>query len=161
MRKTFHSNRLPAKSRTGSGEEPKSSRIAEIVERLRVRPDESILEIGCGHGVAADLICQRLAGGTLVAIDRSAKMIVAAKRRNAHHVVAGKAEFHVAALEKFDPGERRFDAALAIRVGLFHREPERARSLVKRWLKPGARVIAVFDEPARERVQDDPIRHSG
>lgn len=106
-----------------------------------------MLEVGCGHGVAADLICQQLSGGRLVAIDRSAKMIAAAVRRNARHISAGLAEFHVAELEDFDPGERRFDAVLAIRVGIFHREPERARAIVSRWLKPRGRIIAEFDEP--------------
>lgn len=124
-----------------------SSRIEKIIELLRVRPGETILEVGCGHGEAADLICQRLAGGRLVAIDRSEKMIAAAGRRNAMHVAAGIAEFHVASLEKFDPKGCQFDAVLAIRVGIFHREPRRARNIVRRWLKPEGRVIAVYDEP--------------
>lgn len=112
-----------------------------------MRPRDEILEIGCGHGVAADLICQRLARGRLVAIDRSPKMIAAARRRNAEHISAGIAEFHLAALEDFDPGAQRFDVVLAIRVGIFHREPERARSMVRRWLKPRGRIVAEFDEP--------------
>jgi cyclopropane fatty-acyl-phospholipid synthase-like methyltransferase len=123
------------------------ARIQAIVERLGVRPDETILEVGCGHGVAVDWICRRLVRGRLVAIDRSAKMIEAARRRNAAHEAAGLVEFHVASLESFDPGTLRFDAVLAIRVGLFHRRPEYARMLVSRWLRPGGRVVAEFDEP--------------
>ncbi|BET68435.1 methyltransferase domain-containing protein [Opitutales bacterium ASA1] len=124
-----------------------SARIQAIVERLGVGPDETILEVGCGHGVAVDIICRRLVGGRLVAIDRSAKMIEAARRRNAAHEAAGLVGFHVASLETFDPGAQRFDAVLAIRVGLFHREPRRARMLVEPWLKPGGRIVAEFDEP--------------
>ena len=45
-----------------------------------------------------------------------------------------------ATLEDVDLGERRFDAILAVRVGLFHREPERARALAERWLAPGGRL---------------------
>ena len=40
-------------------------------------------------------------------------------------------------LEALDLGARRFDTVLAVRVGLFHREPARARSLVEPWLAPG------------------------
>jgi SAM-dependent methyltransferase len=122
-----------------------SARLARIVERLAVREGERVLEIGCGHGVAATLVYER--GGRLTAIDRSQKMIAAAARRNARWVEAGTAEFLVAALETADLGERRFDAVLAVRVGLFHREPARARALAERWLAPGGRLLAAFDEP--------------
>ncbi|HEY5894968.1 MAG TPA: class I SAM-dependent methyltransferase, partial [Chthoniobacterales bacterium] len=88
---------------------------------MSIRPDDVILEIGCGHGVAAGLICGRLSDGHLVAIDRSTKMIAAAMRRNERHVASGKAEFHVVELSDFDPGDRKFDKILAVRVGLFHR----------------------------------------
>jgi ubiquinone/menaquinone biosynthesis C-methylase UbiE len=124
-----------------------SERLRSIVASLEIQPDDRVLEIGCGHGVAATLVCERLDGGFLTAVDRSAKMIEAASRRNAEHVVAGRAEFLVAALEDLDLGERRFDKVFAVRVGLFHRDPERARSLVEPWLAPGGQVRAFFDEP--------------
>jgi ubiquinone/menaquinone biosynthesis C-methylase UbiE len=124
-----------------------SERLRSIVASLEIQPNDRVLEIGCGHGVAATLVCERLDGGFLTAVDRSAKMIEAASRRNAEHVAAGRAEFLVAALEDLDLGERRFDKVFAVRVGLFHRDPERARSLVKPWLAPGGEVRAFFDEP--------------
>lgn len=128
-----------------------TERLRAIVERLNIAPDDHVLEIGCGHGVAATLVCERLAGGSgrLTAIDRSPKMIAAAARRNAAHVEAGRAEFLVARLEELDLGDRRFDVVLAVRVGLFHREPQRARALVEPWLKPTGRLHALFDPPAQ------------
>ena len=106
-----------------------------------------MLEIGCGHGVAATMVCDRLETGRLTAIDRSEKMVEVAARRNAAHVEAGRAEFFVATLEDADLGERRFDKIFAVRVGLFHREPARAHALAESWLAPGGTVLAVFDEP--------------
>ena len=125
-----------------------SERLRSIVEQLDIRPDDRVLEIGCGHGVAATLVCERLEGGRLTAVDRSPKMIEAAARRNAAYVEAGKAEFLVAALEDLDLGERRFDKVFAVRVGLFHREPDRARRIVERWLARGGQVFAFFDSPS-------------
>ena len=124
-----------------------SDRLRKVVEELDVQPDERVLEIGCGHGVAATYVCERLDGGRLTAIDRSPKMIEAAERRNAEHVAAGRAEFLVGALEDLKLGERRFDKIFAVRVGLFHREPARAHALVKPWLAPGGSVTTVFDPP--------------
>jgi ubiquinone/menaquinone biosynthesis C-methylase UbiE len=123
-----------------------SDRLRRIVDELDLGPDERVLEIGCGHGVAATFVCERLDGGHLTAVDRSPKMIEAAARRNAAYVEAGTAEFLVAELEEMDLGDRRFDTIFAVRVGLFHREPDRARRLAER-LAPGGRLHAVFDPP--------------
>jgi ubiquinone/menaquinone biosynthesis C-methylase UbiE len=125
-----------------------SDRLRSVVELLDIRPDDRVLEIGCGHGVAASLVCERLAGGHLTAIDRSPKMIEAALRRNAAYVEAGKAEFLVADVEDLDLGDRRFDKIFAVRIGLFHREPDRAHGLVERWLAPGGQVFAFYDTPS-------------
>jgi ubiquinone/menaquinone biosynthesis C-methylase UbiE len=93
-------------------------------------------------------VCQRLEGGHLTAVDRSPKMIEAATRRNAKYVAAAKAEFLVATLEELDLGDRRFDKIFAVRVGLFHRDPDRAHALVEPWLAPGGAVFAFYDTPS-------------
>jgi ubiquinone/menaquinone biosynthesis C-methylase UbiE len=126
-----------------------SERLAAIVAGLDIDPAARVLEIGCGHGVAATFVCERLESGRLTAVDRSPKMVAAAARRNSAYVAAGKAEFLVATLEDLDLGDRRFDTIFAVRVGLFRREPERARALAERWLAPGGAVFAFFDAPAR------------
>ena len=72
-------------------------------------------------------------------------MVAAAARRNA--AFAGTAEFVTGELETLDLGGRRFDLVLAVRVGLFQREPARARALAQRWLAPGGTLHVVFDRP--------------
>lgn len=124
-----------------------NERLQRVVDQLAIRPDDRVLEIGCGHGVAATMVCALLGTGRVTAIDRSAAMIRAAERRNAAQVAAGKAEFLVRDLEDLDLGSRQFDLVFAVRVGLFHREPQRARALVDPWLAPGGRVEAFYDSP--------------
>ena len=85
-------------------------------------------------------------------MDRSAKMIEAASRRNAGYIEAGTAEFLVANLEDLDLEDRCFDKIFAVRVGLFHRHPDRARGLVEPWLAPGGAVLAFFDTPPGQSV---------
>ncbi|HEX7745779.1 MAG TPA: class I SAM-dependent methyltransferase [Micromonosporaceae bacterium] len=124
-----------------------SRRLQAIVDQLGIRPGDRVLEIGCGHGVAATMVCERLDTGHLTAVDRSAKMIEAARHRNAAYVASGRAEFLVADLENLDLGRRRFDLIFAVRVALFHREPTRARALVEPWLAPGGRMDTFYDPP--------------
>jgi ubiquinone/menaquinone biosynthesis C-methylase UbiE len=120
-----------------------SDRLRRVVDRLDLRPEHRVLEIGCGHGIAATMVCER--GCRLTAIDRSPKMVEAAARRNAAYVEAGRAEFLLGTLEELDLGDRRFDRIFAVRVGLFHREPERARRLAERWLAPGGTLLTHYD----------------
>ncbi len=124
-----------------------SERLRGVVGQLAIRPGDRVLEIGCGQGVAATLVCELLSTGTLTAIDRSTKMIEAATRRNAEYVASGRAEFLIASLEDMNLGDRRFDLVFAVRVGLFHRDPARAQALLEPWLAPGARVLSFYDVP--------------
>jgi ubiquinone/menaquinone biosynthesis C-methylase UbiE len=126
-----------------------SHRLQQIVEQMNIQPEDRVLEIGCGHGVAARFVCQRFKGGQLTAVDRSRKMIEAAKRRNAREIAAGQAEFILGNLEELDLGNRRFDKIFAVRVGFFFRQLDRARGIVEKWLAPGGKVFIFFDPPSQ------------
>lgn len=117
------------------------------VETMAVAPTDRLLEIGCGHGVAVSLVCEKLDGGTILAIDRSPKMIAAASKRNDDHVAAGRASFVTSALHRADLGTARYDKIFAIHVGVFLRgDPARELEIVKSHLAPGGRFYLV-DQP--------------
>ena len=124
-----------------------SERQRVFIGRMKLRPDDRVLEIGCGHGVAASLVCELLVKGRYTAIDRSQKMLDAARRRNAQFVSDGRAEFLLGDLRTIDLGDRLFDKIFAQRVRLFHDEPDLAHALVKRWLAPRGKVFVEYDEP--------------
>lgn len=126
-----------------------TARIVKFVESMNIQPSDRVLEVGCGHGVAGSLICQRLHGGRYLAIDRSEKMIAAATKRNEAYVRAGIARFINDELESADLGEEKFDKVLAMRVRFFHDDPDRARRLVEQWLAPGGELFVEYDEPQR------------
>jgi cyclopropane fatty-acyl-phospholipid synthase-like methyltransferase len=123
-----------------------SERLVWAVETLAVKPTDQLLEIGCGHGVAVSLVCEKLDGGHITAIDRSAKMIALASERNADCVAAGKATFQTAALHKADLGAAQFDKVFAIRVGVFMRgNPARELLVIQRCLAPNGRFHLIYD----------------
>src|SRR5919202_1834124 len=96
-----------------------SQRFVWAVDTLEVRPADRLLEVGCGHGVAVSLVCERLTTGTITAIDRSPKMIEVATRRNREHVDAGRAVLEAVAR----------DGAVYLFWDARHSAPERARDL--------------------------------
>ena len=129
-----------------------SERINRIVRRMKVRPEDRILEIGCGFGASSTLICEQLTTGSYVGVDRSATSIKAAMKRNARFVESGKAQFHIGDFESFDPAGRKFDKIVAIRVRAFHVDPERSCALVEKWLVPKGQLFIEYDTPASKRV---------
>ena len=114
-----------------------SERFVWAVDTLEVRPADRLLEVGCGHGVAVSLVCERLTTGTITAIDRSPKMIEIATRRNREHVDAGRAVLEAIALEDADLGDRRFDKVFAFNVAPFWQQPEAALGAVREHLALG------------------------
>lgn len=123
------------------------------MEVLAPGPEDSVLEIGCGTGVAAELILQRLTNGRLTAIDRSATAIKAAEKRNHVHVFSGKARFLNMALEEADFGGERFDKVLAVHVNRFWLKPVDESDLWRPLLKPGAVVCLVYQPPPGQSAQ--------
>ena len=125
-------------------------RIVWAVEQLEVEPGDRVLEIGCGHGVAISLLCERLRGGHVVGLDRSPKMIAAAESRNARHLEAGTASFRSESLHEADFGDERFDRVLAIHVGVFERQqPGRELEVLRGCMAEGARLFLCY-QPLKE-----------
>lgn len=138
-----------------------SERQRWAVDALAVAPHERVLELGCGHGVALSLVCERLDGGHAVGLDRSAKMIDAARRRNAEHIAAGRASFVLAALHEADLGDARFDLVFGIHMPPLQRgaDPSRELAVVRRHLAPGGRLAlaAAPLDPATARLDADAL----
>ncbi len=63
-------------------------RLVWAVNTLQVAPDDQLLEIGCGVGLAVSLVCECLNTGVITAIDQSEAMIRLARQRNQAQVAA-------------------------------------------------------------------------
>lgn len=131
-----------------------SERFLWAIETLELDPNDRVLEVGCGHGVAVSLVCERLGpGGRIVAIDRSEKMIAAARRRNRLHVKSGRAVLEAVALEDVNLGRQRFDKIFAFNVAPFWLEPNDALAVVRRHLAPSG-ALYVFWDARRQSASD-------
>jgi len=128
-------------------------RIRWAVDMLDVQPDDVVLEIGCGGGVAVALICDRLADGHILAVDRSATMIERAQRRNSDCVAAGRASFRVAPLESAELDEAAFSTIFAINVNLFWvRDSGAELAVIARSLLPDGRLFLFYEPPTVGQV---------
>jgi SAM-dependent methyltransferase len=121
-----------------------SDRQVWAVDALEVDPLDRILEIGCGHGVAVSLVCERLDGGRITAVDRSRKMIEAARKRNRAH--ADKVRLIESTIEEADLGDETYDKAFAVHVAALHR-PGRPLDVVRERLVPAGRLYLFSQAP--------------
>jgi cyclopropane fatty-acyl-phospholipid synthase-like methyltransferase len=126
-----------------------AERFRWVLETLAVEPSDHLLEIGCGHGIAVSLICEKLTSGKIVAIDRSATMIETARRKNADCVTSGKAQFHASTLEIADFRKGSFDKIFAINVNLFWASSAAELDALKGWLRPRG-VLHLYYHPPDE-----------
>ena len=115
-----------------------SKRLKEIVDALPLKKGIRILEIGCGTGVAAREIVNRVDDIYVLAIDRSAKAIEQAKKNAEKEIEKGKLNFFQAKIEDFElpANEKPFDFAFAVRVGaLDGRHPEIEKQSLEKIIK--------------------------
>lgn len=126
---------------------PVPSRIQWAIDGLSLAHGHRVLEIGCGPGVSSALICERLITGHYHAIDRSEKMIAAARARNDASIRKGLATFDVADAASAQYPDVHFDRILAINVNLFWRQADGALEHLRRRLAPEGQLHLAFEPP--------------
>jgi SAM-dependent methyltransferase len=150
-----HSLAAPAVPGQNSRVTRPPDRLTAAVDSLDVQPGDRILEVGCGRGVAAELICQRLTDGHLVTLDRSAGAVAAAAARNAGWVAADRVRFHTLSIEDAEPDVLgRFDKVFAVNVNHFWVRPARRElRLIGELLEPGGALLLCYEPPGAERAR--------
>jgi ubiquinone/menaquinone biosynthesis C-methylase UbiE len=124
-----------------------AQRLLWTVETLDVQATDRLLEIGCGHGVAVTLVCDRLRGGHITAIDRSAKMIALAEKRNRAYIAAGTAAFAASTLAGADFGDEQFTKIFASNVGLFRTARDAELATITRHLSADGALYLFHQDP--------------
>lgn len=120
-------------------------RVRWAVDHLDVAPEARLLEVGCGPGAAAALLCERLPRGHLLAVDRSATAVRRTTERNAGHLDAGRLEVVAAALADLDVEPASVDDAFAVNVNVFWvGHAEREVGVLRDVVRPDGRVHLVY-----------------
>lgn len=128
-------------------------RISWALSHLGFEPEDRLLEIGCGRGVAIALIADKLAGGHIVGLDRSDSALQATKERNAGAIASGKVEIVESTLADYTAEAGRFDKIFAVNVNLFWLEAMRELAMLKPMLAPGGRLFLFFEPPSTGQIE--------
>ncbi|HMJ32506.1 MAG TPA: class I SAM-dependent methyltransferase [Baekduia sp.] len=110
---------------------------AEILDRLPLRGDETVLDLGCGTGRVTAQLLERLPRGRVVGIDGSAAMVAEAQRL----LGSDRATFRQADLVAFTVDEPA-DAALSSATFHWIADHDALFPRIRAALKPGAPFVA-------------------
>ena len=108
----------------------------EVLERLELEGDELVLDAGCGSGRITEALIGRLPHGRVIAVDQSASMVQAARRR-----LGERAELRVLDLLELEL-EEPADAILSTATFHWIADHERLFGRLHAALRPGGRLLA-------------------
>lgn len=111
------------------------------LEALRLAPDETVIDIGCGPGyLAAEMAEQIGSGGHVIALDTSEPMLAVTRRRCERLPWVTIRNANALALPLADASA---DAVTAVQVLLLLDAPERLIAEAARVLRSGGRLVVV------------------
>ena len=124
---------------------------SKAIDLLDFRPDDKILDLGCGTGAMTILIAQRLNGtGCIVGIDAAANMIRVANKNLKRVRLEGKCSFRAALAETLPFENETFDFCFSSMF--YHHLPIELKIAsireAHRVLKPGGTFVSIdVDKP--------------
>lgn len=108
----------------------------EVLDRLRLSGDETVIDAGCGSGRITEALLERLPRGRVIALDESASMVDAARRR-----LGPDADVRLMDLLELEVGEP-VDAILSTATFHWIADHERLFTRLRAALRPGGRLVA-------------------
>lgn len=133
--------------------------VKEMEKYIAFRPDDNVLDIGCGPGYLADCIAHRVREFHGVDISERqlnrARIRLAGRKNVLFHAIDKEAYTDLSALSPC-----RFSLVVCVSVAQYYREMSELESLlrsVSRLVEPGCRMI-VADLPDAEATPGEPFR---
>jgi len=123
-------------------------RNARTLDLLDIQPEDRILEVGFGPGVAVARAAELATAGKVVGVDHSELMLRQARRRNAKAIRAGRVELLLGSADALPRLDDRFDKVVAVNVYTFWKDPVSVLSGLRQVMSPGG-VIALTLQPRR------------
>ena len=117
---------------------------AQVIELLDVRPDDKVLEVGFGPGVAIQLLLYRVPAGSVAGVDQSQEMVRQAAARNAAALRSRRVDLRYGSVERLPFADETFDKALAINSMQAWPDARGGLREIRRVLKHGGNVALGF-----------------
>ena len=125
------------------------------VTLLGLEPTDRVLEIGCGPGLALQLIAARVADGLTIGLDHSPQMAAWARKRNEELIRSGRLEIRCGGLDHLQNTVEPFDKVFSANVVQFFDEPVDDLRLIRSMMRPGGLIVSVHQPRHRGATARD------
>jgi ubiquinone/menaquinone biosynthesis C-methylase UbiE len=123
----------------------------QIIQMLDIRPDDKLLEVGFGPGVAIQLLLDRVPAGSVAGIDYSQEMVRQASARNAAALRNRRVDLRYGSAERLPFADEAFDKALAINSMQAWPDARAGLREIQRVLKRGGSIALGFTVNSGQR----------
>jgi ubiquinone/menaquinone biosynthesis C-methylase UbiE len=121
-----------------------------MVNLLEVKPEDRVLEIGFGPGVALAEILTRASAGFVAGVDTSELMVRQGRARHAEAIASGRLEIRQGDADALPYDDATFDVVCGTHVIYFWPDPVAVMREARRVLRPDGRLALAYQE--RERM---------
>jgi ubiquinone/menaquinone biosynthesis C-methylase UbiE len=126
------------------------------VDLLDPQPEDHILEIGCGPGLALEACLAGVGKGLVVGLDHSQTMLNQARARNAQAVKDGRLQLRLGSLEQLALTDELFEKIFSVNVVQFLDDKVGVFNALRMKLRPGGRIASTYmprgQSPSREKA---------
>lgn len=142
--------------------------LQDYLDAMQIDAAKTVLDIGCGSGVAARAVARRRDfSGCVLGIDLSPALVQRAAQLAADEGLAGRVEFRPGDSRKLDLADGSFDAVVAHTLLSHVDDPLSVVKEAARLVRPGG-MVGIFDgdyasitfghaDPAKGKAYDDAI----
>lgn len=124
---------------------------------LAIQPDDQVLELGCGPGVALEAVAARLATGTAVGLDQSAVMIAQAAKRNRAAIAAGRVRLIHAEIAAASIPMATFTKIMSVNVVQFIADKPALFRRLSDALLPGGTIATTYQPRHKNPTRADAL----
>lgn len=112
---------------------------------LPVRPNDTLLDIGCGGGRTVKRLTELSPEGVVHGVDYSPASVAASRAMNSAAIALGRAEIQLASVAQLPYPDRTFDAAVAVETHYYWPNLVENTREVCRVLKPGGTFALIAE----------------
>lgn len=115
-----------------------------VIHLLEVQPDDKVIEVGFGPGVAIQILADAVSTGYVAGVDYSEEMVEQARVRNAKAIEAGLVQLQYGLVEALPFADDTFDKALAINSMQVWSDAIAGLREMRRVMKVGGKIALGF-----------------